>query len=519
MPDHTSSVSEVDESGERQGAYPPLSVISISKSFGATKALTDVSLVIEEGETRGLIGRNGAGKSTLAGILSGVIKPDSGEIYFWGKPSPSPEDRGAWRRLVAMVYQHSSLIPPLTVAENLFLGLMPTKYAGLVSWAEVNKKARQMLDDWELNIPETVTVDALSLAERQLVEIARELALGAKFVILDEPTSRLTYSEINNLYHHVRRFQELGVSFLYISHHLEEIFDLTDRVSVLRDGKLVATKKPKETTLSDLISDMVGDTRSDKQWERSDEKKKASTKPVLQIINLEGNGLGPLSFTIMEGEVLGVAGLIGSGKEILTDFVSGLATPSGGQIQINGRRVDPGSVSSAMDAGIGYVPPDRHRSGLVAPMSVAENLTMAISQRIANKIGFIAPEVRRTYALETIQEVGVVASSPDLPATSLSGGNQQKVVVGRALATEPHVLVLANPTTGVDVASKQQIYELIEKFRDRGTAILFYSDELEEYSLCDRILVLFKGQVSKTYDKFLGLADLLAAVEGGQKND
>lgn len=473
-----------------------------------------MSLEIGDAETRGLVGRNGAGKSTLVAILAGILSPDTGTIRFWGEPAPSPQDRGEWRRRVGTVYQHPSLQRGLTVAENLFLGALPANRLGLVSWRRIHSEARRLLDDWELDISDSLLVEQLRLDERQLVEIARELALGAKFVVLDEPTSRLSSSEIARLFERIRRFQTLGVTFMYISHHLEEIIELCDTVTVLRDGRLIATRTVPATSTQQLVQDMVGPTNG-----RPEEKAETAAQParsdsVLSVRRLAAEGLQPLSFEVAAGEVLGIAGLVGSGKEALAQTLVGERRPLSGEVAVNGRRVALATVRSALDAGIAYVPPDRHRSGQVSLLSVGENITMTVTPQLADPFGFVWPWRRAQVAKRVMEEVGVIASSPHLPASALSGGNQQKAVVARALAAAPKVLVLANPTTGIDVASKVTIYEVIRKHRALGVAMVLVSDELEEYEICDRIIVLFRGRPVRELAGDYDPSELLSAIEG-----
>jgi len=495
---------------------PPLAVEleGVAKSFGQTHALRNVSLRIAEGETRGLIGRNGAGKSTLVSILSGQLAPDSGHIRLWGQPAPPHAQRASWRHLVSTVYQHSSLIESLTVAENLFVGSLPAARGGLLNWNRIRSEARRLLDEWGLEIPEKAEVSRLRLAERQLVEIARELALGAKLVILDEPTSRLARSEIERLYSHLRTFQQRGVTVLYISHHLEEVLELCHTVSVLRDGRHVATRRVADTGHHQLVADMVGELRPLESHSLRRAHSDRIGEVALRVESISASGLAPMTFEVRSGELLGVAGLVGSGKEVLAATLTGQLTPDDGRVLVAGQPLKFGSTQAAMDAGISYVPADRRREGLVMLLSVAENATMSITRRMAGRLGMIWPQNRRREAVHWMEATEIVAASPDLPVASLSGGNQQKVVIARAIAVRPKVLVLANPSTGVDVASKAVIYEVINRYRDEGMAIVLVSDELEEYALCDRVLVLFGGAVVREFPTTPPATELLAAVEG-----
>lgn len=499
-------------------ADPPFAVETeaVWRRFGPTIALQDVSIRIPVGETRGLIGRNGAGKSTLVGLMTGLHEPSQGQVRLWGNPAPPTSDRPAWRRLVGTVHQHSTLQPELSVAENLFVGGLPARGGGFLSWREIRARAREVLEEWELDVPLDVPARSLTLAQRQCVEIARELSRGARFVILDEPTSRLASAEIEQLYAHIRRLQKDGVTIVYISHHLNEVMELCDSVTVLKDGKHVATRAVAETTTDELITDMVGEAPVGASGlsAKRERGRDPQEEVVLSVEGLSAPGLEPLSLDVHAGEVVGIAGLVGSGKEVFAELLSGELAPIQGSITVAGRTLRSHGVSQAIEAGIGTVPADRHRSGQVPGLGIGENVTMTIAHRIADGLGFIRPRRRREVAQGLMNEVGVVASSPQQPAGSLSGGNQQKGVVARALATKPRVLVLVNPTTGVDIASKGTIYDVILRHRERGMGVILISDELDEYELCDRVLVLFGGrQVKEMRGEWLP-EDLLSAIEG-----
>jgi simple sugar transport system ATP-binding protein len=493
---------------------PAVQVQGLTKSYGPTLALNDVTLEITSGETRGLIGRNGAGKSTLVKLVTGLEEPAAGTIRLHGQPGPSLRDHHAWRSLVGTVHQHSTLQQHLSVAENLFIGDLPTTRAGTVSWRRAQAMARAVLDEWEIDVRETQQVGELTLAERQLIEIARELSRGVGIVILDEPTSRLANAEIERLYRHMARLRDQGITVIYISHHLAEVMTLCDSVTVLKDGCMVATRVVAETNTGTLIADMVGDESRIGEQAHPGARRVRTTEQRLSVREIAAHGLEPISFEICRGEVVGVAGLVGSGKEVLAQVLAGTLPPDDGDVGVDGRTLNRTGVADLINAGIATVPGDRHRQGQVAEMGIGENVTMSIARRMANRLGFIAPERRNEVATGLMRDVGMVASSPAQPARSLSGGNQQKGVIARALATDPSVLVLLQPTTGVDVASKAAIFEVIARECDRGMAVLLISDELEEYELCDRVLVLFQGRLAATFTAPLNASDLLSAIEG-----
>lgn len=499
-----------------------LSIAGATKRFGATLALDQVDFEVRAGEIRGLIGRNGAGKSTLVKIASGSVRPDAGEVTIQGR-DVTQFSRVDWRKTVGMVYQHSALVESLTVTENVFLGNFPAGKAGLLAWRDLHRKARRMLADWGLSLDVEQPVGTLSLADRQLIEIVRELARGARVVILDEPTSRLPKREIAELHDHVRRLRASGAAIVYISHHLSEVMELCDTVTVLRDGRHVATRDVGTTDEPRLIGDMVGesDAVGAPGEVRRDVARVPDETPLLSLRGFACGEVGPVDLDVRPGEVLGIAGLIGSGKEVVGTAMGGHDPGYDGSILVRGQAVVVNGVRRAMELGIAYVPPDRHAAGLVLEMNVGENVTMAIWPRLASATaGFIGRDVRDRHAAGLVRTGGVVTSGLEQPVGELSGGNQQKVALMRSIAIEPDVLVLMNPTTGVDVASKEGIYRLIEKQRALGKGIVLISDELNEYTLCDRVCVMFQGQVTKVIDHAPDSEqELVAAVEGIDRDE
>jgi len=476
-------------------------VKNVSMHFGATRALDDVSFSVQPGTVHSLLGRNGAGKSTLVGILAGLLVPTSGEIRFADEIAS-----------VGTVFQHSMLVPHLSVTENLGLGMLPSR-SGRIDWKAARRGARALLDAWDLDVREDALASSLSVAERQLVEIIREFSRGAKFVVLDEPTSRLEGADIARLHDRVRRARDAGITFIYISHHLTEVVELCDAATTLRDGKIVSTRLVAETTSDTLIRDMVGEDVPDRQRpvrRRSD----VAAPSILELRRLTSVNAEIADLTIESGEMVGLAGLVGSGKEAIAEALAGLARAEVVEASIAGSPIRSDTPRSAIDSGIACVPGDRHREGLVLPLAVGENMTMGIARRLANRMGLLSPRARDRAAQQLGDEVGLKAASVRQEAESLSGGNQQKAVLARALASDPKLLVLINPTTGVDVASKSVIYEVIAQRQAEGTAVLLVTDELEEYERCDRVLVLFEGKVSKQFHGTWDQSELLAAIEG-----
>jgi simple sugar transport system ATP-binding protein len=492
---------------------PVAEAIDISKAFGATQALTGVGLTVRSGSTHALVGRNGAGKSTLVSILTGLQAPDSGRVEFAGAPAPTLSDRDGWRRQVACVYQKSTIIPTLTVAENLFLNRHPQNRAGLVSWPRVRRLARELLATWTVDVAVEAPAAQLNVEQRQLVEIARALSFGARFIILDEPTAQLDASAIQRLFGRIRALQSQGVTFLFISHHLQEVYDICDTVSVLRDARHIVTAPVAELGKHDLVAAMTGQPMDTSV--ATDRPTIATDAPgVLRVADLRvAADAAPVSFTIRAGEVLGLAGGGGSGKVEVAESIVGLRRPAHGRVEVEGKLIHPGSVDGAIAAGVGFVPQDRHREGFVPLMSIAENVTMTAPGSVGS-VGFIQPRRRDALASTLIDTLAVKASGPEAPVASLSGGNQQKVVMARALATEPKVLVLVTPTAGVDVRSKETLLAVVEKVRARGTAVLMVSDELDDLRVCDRVLVMFHGRAVAEMPRGWRDNDLVAVMEG-----
>ena len=488
--------------------------IDVSKRFGASQAIRDVSLTISAGESRALVGRNGAGKSTLVAMLTGMIAPDSGRIRLAGQDAPGINDPQKWRDRVACVYQRSTLIPDLTVAENLFLNSHPTRTSGWINWSRLRREAKRVLEEWGLEVDVNEEAGTLSVENRHIVEIARALRQGTRFIILDEPTAELEGREASRLFARIMHLQKSGVAFLYISHYLEEIYEICDSATVLRDGEVVASGPLAEMPKERIVSAMVGDIARSKSKQRSTFAAAIRSPACLEVRNLSFPGLlQNVSFTISAGECVGLAGLLGSGKEAVGDAIAGLGRPSAGEILVCGCRLPFGQVSVAQRLGVGYVPRDRRARGLLPQLSVAENITVTIAKKLGFA-GLILPRERDRHATKLVQSLEIVASSIEQPIAQLSGGNQQKTVLGRALAASPKLLVLAHPTQGVDIASKEALFGIIDKARTGGTAVLIVSDDLDELIVCSRVLVLFKGQLQAELGAPWEDEKLVAAIEG-----
>ena len=490
---------------------PLVSASGVTKRYGATLALNNAGIVIERGQTHALVGRNGAGKSTLVSILTGLNPADSGELRFDGNPAPPIADREGWQRLVACVYQKSTIIPTLSVAENLFLNRQAK--SGPISWRGLRKRAGDLLDAYELDIDPKGMAEDLSVEQLQLVEIARALSHGARFVILDEPTAQLEGKAIERLFVRMRALRESGVTFLFISHHLQEVFEACDVVTVFRDAQHVLTTPVKDITPPQLVEAMTGEAAAEETGNnRPSVRADADVVLAARNLNLPGEYTG-IDLTLRAGEVLGVAGVGGSGKVALAETLVGLRAAASGTVEITGKARKPGSVPAALAAGLGFVPQDRHKQGLVPFLSVAENATLTIADTFGPG-GFISPGRRRASAREAIAELSIKTDGPDQPVSGLSGGNAQKVVMARALANKPKALVLISPTVGVDVRSRESLLEAVDEAASRGTGVLVVSDEIEDLRVCDRVVVLFHGAIRAELPAGWTDRHLVAVMEG-----
>ncbi|MFE9450805.1 sugar ABC transporter ATP-binding protein [Streptomyces sp. NPDC006739] len=499
-------------SPSQAGAGAPLvEARHIVKRYGPTVALADGRLTVLTGESHALVGRNGAGKSTLVTVLTGLQAPDGGTVRFDGEPAPPLADRDAWRRKVACVYQKPTVVPELSVAENLFMNRQPLR-RGFISWRRLKSEAAHLLDTWDVRVdPEARTAD-LKVEDRQMVEIARALSFGARFIVLDEPTAQLDKREIERLFTRMRALQDSGVTFLFISHHLQEVYEVCQTVTVLRDARWITTAPVAELPRSALVEAMAGETVTTRHDHPRDAVA-ADAPVVLDARGLTSDAYAGIDLTVRGGEVVGLAGISGSGKVELAETFAGLHTPTGGTARLDGRPLPFGDVRAALDAGVGCVPRDRHEQGLVPGMTIGDNSTLTVLDRLGSH-GFVATERRRDLATELIERLDIHTEGPAQPVSDLSGGNAQKVVMARALASDPRLLVLINPTAGVDVKSKESLLARMDSAREDGTAVLVVSDELDDLRRCDRVLVLFHGRVVAEHPAGWRDHELIASIEG-----
>ncbi|MEU9246053.1 sugar ABC transporter ATP-binding protein [Streptomyces sp. NPDC048385] len=512
--ERTTPPAPAPQHGGRSPEDPPVvEATGIVKRFGSTVALNGARITVRAGETHALVGRNGAGKSTLVSVLTGLLTPDEGTVAFGGAPAPRPADRDAWRRRVACVYQKSTVIPTLTVAENLFLNRYGHAPGRLISWRGVRRRARELLAAWSVEVDPQTPAGDLTVEQRQFVEIARALSFGARFIILDEPTAQLDGAAISRLFQRIGDLQRQGVTFLFISHHLQEVYDLCDTVTVFRDARHIVTAPVAELPRADLVAAMTGEAASAGSAARPSTLDR-DAPAALRVDALDSAGAyRDVSFEVGAGEIVGLAGAAASGRTEVAETVVGLRAADGGEVLIAGRRPRPGSVPAALAAGAGFVPQDRHHQGFVPDMSIADNATLSVPRRLGGH-GFISAGRRDRLAENMIENLEIKTPGPELPVSALSGGNQQKVVMARSLADDPRLLVLINPTAGVDVRSKEFLLDKVEETAASGTGVLIASDELDDLRMCDRVLVMFQGRVTREIPRGWHDHDLVAAMEG-----
>ncbi|WP_214409463.1 sugar ABC transporter ATP-binding protein [Sphaerisporangium fuscum] len=489
---------------------PAVEARGVTKRFGPTTALDRAGIAIAEGETHALVGRNGAGKSTLVSILTGLQRPDEGEVLFAGRPAPALADRDAWRRQVACVYQKSTIIPTLTVAENLFLNRQAGR--GPINWRSLRARARELLDQYGVGVDAGRLAGDLGVEQRQLLEIARALSFGARFIILDEPTAQLDGPAIERLFERMRALREQGVTMMFISHHLEEVYQVCQSVTVFRDARHVLTRPVADLPHDELVAAMTGEAAAGYQARARVVRDGAKVVLSAEKLSLAGR-YRDVDLAVREGEIVGLAGSGSSGKVGLAETLVGLYAADSGTVVINGRRPRPGDVSSALRAGLGFVPQDRHKEGFVPLLSIAENATLPIAHKLG-RLGAVSPALRRARAERMIEELAIKTTGPSQPVGDLSGGNAQKVVMARAIADNPRALVVINPTAGVDVRAKQALLGAVEDAAERGAGAVLVSDELDDLRICDRVLVMFHGRVVKEVPRGWADAELVAVMEG-----
>jgi ribose transport system ATP-binding protein len=473
---------------------PLIELDQLSKRFGGVVALDSVSFAVRQGEVHAVVGENGAGKSTLMKLLAGIQTQDSGEIRIDGQRADLRSPSAARDRGVSIVFQELNLFPDRSVAANVFANREQTRFGGLVNRAAMNGGTREVLQMMEVSIDPQAKVSELSIGEQQLVEIARTLAQQSRIVILDEPNSALADRESERLLEIVRRLRVQGVTILYVSHRLEEVFAIADRITVLRNGAYQGTYETPQTSPGEIVRAMIG--RSVEQTFPRRLALPADARVVLQVRDLsQGARLGPVNFAARAGEILGFAGLEGSGIDELFQTLFGLQRPTNGRISFHDQPLA-GSPRDAIRQGVALIPESRREQGLMIEASIARNATLLVLEKLRTRLGLLSKRSIRRTAKDLIRRLKIVAHSPEQKVVNLSGGNQQKVLLAKWLSTGPSLLILNDPTRGVDIGAKLEIYQLCADLAAAGLTLLLTSSEADEIlGLTDRVLVLCEGKV------------------------
>ncbi len=467
----------------------------IAKSYASVAVLRGVSLALAPGRVHTLMGENGAGKSTLFKVLAGLVEPSAGKLTLDGEPLTLDSPQAARAHGITLVPQEPALMPELSVAETMFVGRLPTKgMLRRVDWAAMHRQARQALATLGLDIDTAQQARRLSIAQQQQVECAKALLHGCRIILFDEPTSPLTTHEVQHLFGIMRRLRDEGCTLGFISHRMDEVLEISDEVSVLRDGLLVGTVQRAQFDRVALMSQMVGREMQvipRRSWSS------ATTSPVLQVEGLShAPRFADVSFTLHRGEVLGLAGLVGAGRTEIAETIFGIRARDAGRVTLDGEDLSGMPTHAVIRKGLAYAPEDRARHGAALPMSIAENLTSALLDRVRQRFGLIDAGHEASISGEAVSQYRVRCAGIGQAMRQLSGGNQQKVVFGKWMGVSPKVAILDEPTRGVDVGAKDEIYGLIEELARAGMAILVVSSEMEELvRLCDRILSVYEGRI------------------------
>ncbi|WP_025120122.1 MULTISPECIES: sugar ABC transporter ATP-binding protein [unclassified Serratia (in: enterobacteria)] len=479
--------------------YPyVLEAEGISKQFPGVKALDNVSLKIKPGSVHALMGENGAGKSTLMKCLIGIYRPDGGTIKVKGQPVTFNDTQAALHSGISMIHQELNLVPHMTVAENIWLGREPAKL-GFVNHEELNRKTRELLAHLKIKLNPETPLGTLSIANQQMVEIAKAVSYNADVLIMDEPTSALTEGEVVHLFAIIRELKQQGKGIIYISHKMDEIFAITDEVSIFRDGTSIASDKTENLTKQSLITMMVGRelTQMFPKFNNN------IGEEVLRVAGLRRSGwFHDVSFAVKRGEILGVAGLVGAGRSEVMESLFGMHPAEAGEIYIEGLPVKIDSPAKAIEQGLAFLTEDRKKSGLFLVLSVVENMSIVNLSAYTSKNGFVSQAQMAKDCMEQINRLNIKTPTMDQIINNLSGGNQQKVLIARWLLAQPKILILDEPTRGIDVGAKAEIYRLISELAHRGVAIILVSSELPEIlGMNDRVMVMHAGRITGILDK------------------
>jgi rhamnose transport system ATP-binding protein len=497
---------------------PVVELRGISKRFGPVEVLSDVDLSLHAGQVHSLAGENGAGKSTLVKILAGIYQPDRGVLLRDGEEIVLFGAIDAQRNGIAVVHQHPALFPDLSVAENIFVGRQP-KRGGRVDWTAMNGKARELLEGLRMRLDVRLPVKMLTIAERQSVEIARALSFDARVLVMDEPTSAISGRELERLHEIVEHLKKQGVAILFISHFLDEILGWGDEVTILRSGKRVATLPTAELTIEKTVRHMIG-TEPGAFFPKEAAK---IGEPVLSVSHLSGAVfVEDVSFDVRAGEILGFFGLVGAGRSEVAEMLFGITRPDRGEVRIDGRMVDPRSPQEAMQLGISFLPEDRHQQGLVLQFPIRSNETLPVLRKFSGMLGLINGAKETEIAEAFARQVKVVATGVEQVTSTLSGGNQQKVLLAKWLIPSPRIIILDQPTRGIDVGAKAEIHRIISHLAAQGMAVVLIGDDAEEVmAMADRIIVFRGGRIAAEMprDAFDREAILLAAAHAAQDHD
>ena len=466
---------------------------NISKSFSGTKVLKGVNLELGHGEILALLGENGAGKSTLMKILSGIYSKDEGEIYLDGELCHFQNPKEAQNKGVAIIHQEMNLCNDLSVSENIFLGREVMEGLSL-NHKKMDEEAQKILDDLGISMKSTELAGDLKVSEQQMVEIAKALSQDAKVLIMDEPTSALSRKEIEDLFRVIRKLRDEGRGIIYISHRLDELRAIVDKVSILRDGENVISGDLKDFSIDDIIRHMVGREIQDKFPRILCEKGK-------EILRVESLNAGPkvrdISFSLYEGEILGIAGLMGAGRTEMTRALFGVDEKTSGKIYLFGEEVKANSPKESIELGMALIPEDRRKDGLCTDLSIRENISLPNLDSIKNSLGILSKVLELKISEDTIKSLNVKAEDREMISKNLSGGNQQKVVLGKWLVRNPKVILFDEPTRGIDIGAKVEIYQIMNELKKKGVGVLFISSEMEEVlGMSDRILIFCDGRIT-----------------------
>ena len=491
---------------------PPIRLVGISKRYSGTKALDDVSLEIEAGKVHALVGANGAGKSTLGKIVGGLVRPDDGHMEVDGRPVKYATPGDARADGIALIAQELALVPFMTVMENVFLGVEPHR-RGFVTRRRMRQQYAELVSRWGFSLKRDALVGGLRTADQQKVEVLRAVASDARVIVMDEPTSSLTHVETQTLHEMIRALRERGTTIVYVSHFLDEALNLSDSVTVLRNGRLVRTASAAEETEASLVTGMFGAAVEAEHFEKPEH---SAAPVVFEVEGLTRAGvLHEVSLSIREGEVVGLAGLVGSGRTELARCLAGADPVDSGTIRLDGRECRIRSPIDAIRSGIAFVPESRKEQGLFMDLSLAANTTFAHMRTVSSRFGFVRPLVERSRSRSLLQFLSVEPASPAARTGNLSGGNQQKVLFARWLFKRPRVLILDEPTRGVDVGARAAIHRLINDLAGEGAAILLISSELEEVlGLAHRVLVIRRGAIVREFAADPPLGDVMEAAFG-----